>query len=45
MCGTKYSSLQSSNSLGLNYRRTITHSASESVLCRPILYYCTTKRC
>jgi len=34
MCGTTYSSLQSSNTL--NYRRMITHRASESV-------YCTTK--
>jgi len=35
MCGTTYSSLQSSNTL--NYRRMITDRASESV-------YCTTKR-
>ena len=31
MCRTAYSSLQSSNTL--NYRRVITHRASESVYC------------
>ena len=31
MCGTTYSSLQSSNTS--NYRRMITHRASESVYC------------
>jgi len=34
MCGTTYSSLQSSDTL--NYRRMITHRASESLYCIPL---------